>query len=53
MVPLLPKPLEQRLLNGAFLEPAMIADAMLHLLSLGARGIHGQDLIVDNGYTLR
>ncbi|EPF1905230.1 SDR family oxidoreductase [Pseudomonas aeruginosa] len=47
------KTVEQRLLNGAFLEPAMIADAMLHLLSLGARGIHGQDLIVDNGYTLR
>ena len=44
---------EQRLLTEQFLEPSMVADAMLFLLSQGARGIYGQDLVVDNGYTLR
>ncbi|CDF83749.1 hypothetical protein PKB_2402 [Pseudomonas knackmussii B13] len=43
----------QRLLDGSFLEVGAVADAILFLLSDGARGIHGQDLIVDNGYTLR
>ncbi|MCY1279545.1 2-(R)-hydroxypropyl-CoM dehydrogenase [compost metagenome] len=43
----------QRLLDGRFLEPGAVADAVLFLLSEQARGIHGQDLVVDNGYTLR
>jgi NAD(P)-dependent dehydrogenase (short-subunit alcohol dehydrogenase family) len=43
----------QRLLPGRFLEPAEIADAILFLLSNAARGIYGQDLVVDNGYTLQ
>lgn len=43
----------QRLLDGRFLEPGAVADAIVFLLLDGARGITGQDLIVDNGYTLR
>jgi len=43
----------QRLLPGCFLEPAAIADAIMFLLSPAARGIYGQDLIVDKGYTLQ
>lgn len=43
----------QRLLDGRFLEAGAVADAILFLLSHAARGIHGQDLVVDNGYTLR
>jgi len=43
----------QRLLPGRFLEPAAIADAIMFLLSPASRGIYGQDLIVDNGYTLQ
>ncbi|WP_447748276.1 SDR family NAD(P)-dependent oxidoreductase [Pseudomonas nicosulfuronedens] len=43
----------QRLLGGQFLEAEMVADAIVFLLSERARGIYGQDLIVDNGYTLR
>jgi NAD(P)-dependent dehydrogenase (short-subunit alcohol dehydrogenase family) len=43
----------QRLLSGQFLEPAAIADAIMFLLSPASRGMYGQDLIVDNGYTLR
>lgn len=43
----------QRLLGGQFLEPGAIADAILFLLSDAARGLYGQDLMVDNGYTLR
>ena len=42
-----------RLLDGHFLEAEAVADAILFMLSDQARGIHGQDLIVDNGYTLR
>lgn len=43
----------QRLLGGAFLEPDAVADSILFLLSSASRGIYGQDLVVDNGYTLR
>lgn len=43
----------QRLLGGQFLEPGAIADTILFLLSNAARGLYGQDLVVDNGYTLR
>ena len=43
----------QRLLSGQFLEPAAIADAIMFMLSPASRGVVGQDLIVDNGYTLR
>lgn len=43
----------QRLLSGQFLEPGAVADAILFLLSDAARGLYGQDLVVDNGYTLR
>ncbi|WP_077527518.1 SDR family NAD(P)-dependent oxidoreductase [Metapseudomonas resinovorans] len=43
----------QRLLGGRFLEPGAVADAILFLLSQAARGVHGQDLVVDSGYTLR
>ncbi|ALL69037.1 putative glucose dehydrogenase [Paraburkholderia caribensis MBA4] len=43
----------QRLLPGQFLEPDAIADATLFLLSPASRGLFGQDLIVDNGYTLQ
>ncbi|MOA39750.1 2,3-dihydro-2,3-dihydroxybenzoate dehydrogenase [compost metagenome] len=42
----------QRLLGGRFLEPGAVADAVLFLLSQSARGLHGQDLVVDAGYTL-
>ena len=43
----------QRLLTGQFLEPQAVADVILFQLSRGARGVYGQDWIVDNGYTLR
>jgi NAD(P)-dependent dehydrogenase (short-subunit alcohol dehydrogenase family) len=43
----------QRLLTGRFLEPAAIADTIMFLLSPASRGLYGQDLIVDNGYTLQ
>ncbi|AYF89323.1 SDR family oxidoreductase [Pseudomonas sp. JS3066] len=43
----------QRLLGGRFLEPGTVADTILFLLSQAARGLHGQDLVVDSGYTLR
>lgn len=42
----------QRLLPGHFLEAAAVADVILFQLSQGARGVHGQDWVVDNGYTL-
>lgn len=41
-----------RLLTGDFLDAAAIADAILFLLSDAARGIYGQDLVVDAGFTL-
>jgi NAD(P)-dependent dehydrogenase (short-subunit alcohol dehydrogenase family) len=43
----------QRLLTGQFLEPGAIADTIMFLLSPASRGLYGQDLIVDNGYTLQ
>lgn len=43
----------QRLLSGQFLEPGAVADTIVFLLSDAARGLYGQDLVVDNGYTLR
>lgn len=43
----------QRLLGGRFLEPGAVADTILFLLSQAARGLYGQDLVVDAGYTLR
>jgi NAD(P)-dependent dehydrogenase (short-subunit alcohol dehydrogenase family) len=43
----------QRLLNGQFLEPGAVADVILFQLSQGTRGVYGQDWVVDSGYTLR
>lgn len=43
----------QRLLDGKFLEPGAVADVILFQLSNGARGVYGQDWIVDSGYTVR
>jgi 2-deoxy-D-gluconate 3-dehydrogenase len=43
----------QRLLEGRFLEPEAVADVILFLLSNSARSIYGQDIVVDGGYTLR
>ena len=43
----------QRLLEGKFLEPEAVADVILFLLSERARSIYGQDIVVDGGYTLR
>ncbi|MFG5862888.1 SDR family oxidoreductase [Metapseudomonas lalkuanensis] len=43
----------QRLLGGRFLEPEAVAEVILFLLSPAARGLYGQDLVVDSGYTLR
>lgn len=42
-----------RLLSGTFLEPNAVADVIMWLLSSKARGVYGQDIIVDGGYTLR
>lgn len=42
----------QRLLPGHFLEAAAVAEVILFQLSQGARGVYGQDWVVDNGYTL-
>ena len=42
----------QRLLPGYFLESAAVADVVLFQLSQGARGVYGQDWVVDNGFTL-
>lgn len=41
-----------RLLPGCFLDPAAVASVVLFQLSEGARGVFGQDWVVDNGYTL-
>lgn len=43
----------QRLLEGQFLEPGAVADVILFQLGQGARGVYGQDWVVDCGYTLR
>lgn len=42
----------KRLLPGHFLESAAVANVILFQLSQGARGVYGQDWVVDNGYTL-
>lgn len=43
----------ERLLDGQFLEPGAVADVILFQLSQGARSVYGQDWVVDGGYTLR
>ncbi|KHL68138.1 short-chain dehydrogenase [Pseudomonas flexibilis] len=42
----------RRLLPGHFLEAASVARVIVFQLSEGARGVYGQDWVVDNGYTL-
>lgn len=42
-----------RLLGGEFLSPEEVAEVILFQLSNGARGVYGQDWVVDKGYTLR
>ncbi|WP_434136786.1 SDR family oxidoreductase (plasmid) [Pseudomonas luteola] len=42
----------QRLIGGSFLEPEAVADVIVFLLSDAARGIYGQEIIIDKGYTL-
>lgn len=42
----------QRLLPGHFLDASAVANVILFQLSQGARGVYGQDWVVDNGYTL-
>ena len=42
----------QRLLSGEFLDAAAVAEVVLFQLSRGARGVWGQDWVVDNGFTL-
>ncbi len=42
----------QRLLPGRFLEASAVANVILFQLSQGARGVFGQDWVVDNGYTI-
>lgn len=42
----------KRLLPGHFLESAAVANVILFQLSQGARGVYGQDWVVDNGYTI-
>lgn len=41
-----------RLMQGAFGEPADIAEAALFLASPGAKNIYGQEIVVDGGYTI-
>lgn len=42
----------QRLLDGQFLEPGAVADVIVFQLGNGARNVFGQDWVVDSGYTL-
>lgn len=42
----------QRLINGKFLEPKAVADVVLFMLSSASRGIYGQNIVVDGGYAL-
>jgi NAD(P)-dependent dehydrogenase (short-subunit alcohol dehydrogenase family) len=41
-----------RLLSGAFGQPDDIAATSVFLASEGARNIHGQEIVVDGGYTI-
>jgi len=43
----------QRLLDGQFLDAGAVADVVLFQLSNGARSVFGQDWVVDSGYTVR
>jgi len=42
----------QRLLPGHFLDAAAVARVIAFQLSEGARGVYGQDWVVDNGFSL-
>jgi len=44
--------LTRRLLPGHFLDASAVANVILFQLSQGARGVYGQDWVVDNGYAL-
>lgn len=44
--------LGRRLLTGHFLDAAAVARVIAFQLSEGARGVYGQDWVVDNGYSL-
>jgi NAD(P)-dependent dehydrogenase (short-subunit alcohol dehydrogenase family) len=41
-----------RLMNGAFGEPADIAETSVFLASDAAKNIYGQEIVVDGGYTI-
>ena len=43
----------RRLLPGYFLEASAVSNVVLFQLSQGARGVFGQDWVVDNGYTIQ
>ncbi len=43
----------KRLLPGHFLEASAVSNVVLFQLSQGARGVYGQDWVVDNGYTIQ
>ncbi|MCQ4260812.1 SDR family NAD(P)-dependent oxidoreductase [Stutzerimonas stutzeri] len=43
----------KRLLPGHFLEASAVSNVVLFQLSQGARGVFGQDWVVDNGYTIQ
>lgn len=43
----------RRLVDGEFLTPRAIAEVVLFQLGNGASGVHGQDWVVDKGYTLQ
>ncbi|WP_252273858.1 SDR family oxidoreductase [Pseudomonas subflava] len=42
-----------RLVDNEFLSSEAVAEVVLFQLSQGARGVYGQDWVVDKGYTLR
>lgn len=42
-----------RLVDNEFLSSEAVAEVVLFQLSHGARGVYGQDWVVDKGYTLR
>jgi NAD(P)-dependent dehydrogenase (short-subunit alcohol dehydrogenase family) len=43
----------QRLVGEAFLDADAVADVICFMLTKGAKGVYGQEWVVDNGYTLR